>query len=68
MSIIYCKQVIFVRLLLIQKQGERLLVLVKSYTDKRVLEMQEYEIEDLLLGYEVVLLFDQETKEFIQNQ
>jgi hypothetical protein len=68
MNIICYKQVTFARLLLIQKQGERWLVLVRNYIDKKVLEMQEYEIEDPLLEYEVVLHFDQETKEITINQ
>jgi hypothetical protein len=53
--------------LLTQRQDERLLVRVKNFTDKKVLGMLEYEIEDHLLELVGVWYFDLEMKEITQN-
>jgi hypothetical protein len=53
--------------LLTQRQDERLLVRVKNFTDKKVLGMLEYEIEDRLLELVGVWYFDLEMKEITQN-
>jgi hypothetical protein len=52
---------------LIQKIDEKYLVVVKNYTDKKVLEMLGFEIGDLQLELVDELLLVLEVKETSQN-